>query len=111
MGTYVPECRREVRELLQDCALAGVSEETWFGAGTCNDGRNTCQKIEEVLSITLRETFDKWNKNYKFFMEGSKAAELIHKEKGSCKGERQGKQNPELIRPGYYINITFHICS
>ena len=112
LATNVPECgNRAARQLLQDCALAGVENGRWIGAGECSDGVNTCQKIKDVFSLFLRETFDAWEKNYVLFIENSAAVEQIRFARGDCSGEREGSSRPEIVRPVFSVLVTLHLCS
>ena len=112
LGTSIPECgNRELRQVLQDCALAGVENGRWIGAGECDDGKNSCEKVQEFLSLMLRDTFVAWGKNYDLFMKNSQAVELIHLAEGSCVGEREGASRPEVVRSNFYVLVTLHLCS
>ncbi len=102
------ECgKRTVRELLQDCAIANKE---WVGATLCEDGRNTCETTQSMISTMLKETLGKWGKNYRFFITGTEAAEKIKAESGPCTGEREGSTRPEKVRPGLDITLTLQIC-
>ncbi len=100
--------KRSVRELLQNCALANKE---WVGAALCDDGAtNTCQLAKDMTSTMLHETLGTWGKNYRFFINGTEAAEQITASSGPCTGEREGSSRPEKIRPGLDIILTLHIC-
>ncbi|MBS3148882.1 hypothetical protein J4219_08445 [Candidatus Woesearchaeota archaeon] len=110
MGTTSQGCgKRAVRELLQDCAVAGVDNGRWIGASACEDG-NTCELAQDMIQTMLNQTLGDWNKNYRFFVNGTRAVELIKVESGPCSGEREGSTRPEKVRPGLDIVLTLHIC-
>ncbi len=109
VGTTSVGCgQRTVRELLQNCAL---SNEDWIGAAQCNDRpENTCELARDMMEEMLGVTLKKWGKNYKFFINGTDAAERIIIESGPCTGEREGFSRPEVVTPGLDIVLTLHIC-
>lgn len=109
MGTTSEGCGgRSVRDLLQNCALAG---ETWSGAAICDDGvTSTCQKLEDMTRTMLGQTLGTWGKDYQFFMKGTDAVEKIKINQGSCEGEREGSTRPEKIRAELDVTLTLHIC-
>ncbi len=99
--------RRSVRELLQDCAVAA---EDWSNAFVCDNGSNTCQLSQDMISGMLNQTLKVWGKNYRFFITGTDAVDKIHIESGDCSGEREGASRPEKVRPGLDIVVTLHLC-
>ena len=112
LGVTVPDCgNRAARQLLQDCALAGVENDRWIGAGECDDGVNTCQKLRSVLSTLLQETFGKWGRDYVLFMNNSAAVEEIRLSKGSCLGEHEGSSRIEKVRSDFDVRVTLYLCS
>lgn len=111
LGTTSQSCnKRSVRELVQDCALASVENGEWIGASMCEDKNTTCQKANETIATLLDLTFGKWGRDYRLFFNGSDAAGLLHAERGACKGNREGSTRPEIVRPGFSINVTLHLC-
>lgn len=102
---------RTVRQLLQDCAMAGFEDGRWIGAGMCSDGVNTCEKLSSILDMFLKQTFGKWNANYILFMNNTKSVEQIVLKQGDCSGEREGSTRPEVVRSDFYVTVTLHICS
>ncbi|MBI4146504.1 hypothetical protein HY489_04155 [Candidatus Woesearchaeota archaeon] len=111
LGTTVENCnRRTMRELVQDCALASVGSGEWLGDSLCEDGVSTCKKLNSTTALLLDATLGEWGKRYNFFMAGSDAIELVQIRNGDCKGEREGSTRPEIVRPGFSINVTLHIC-
>jgi len=109
MSTTSYNCgKRNVRELLQNCALAS---EDWSGAAVCEDGTtNTCELTDEMMKKMLDQTLKKWGKSYKFFINGTGAVEKIHAESGPCTGEREASTRPEKIRTGLDISLTLQLC-
>jgi len=109
MGTTARDCHGlTVRGLIQDCALADVN---WNSASVCADGKSTCERANATISFLLEKTFGEvLKKDYRFFMSGSGAAERISLERGGCPNERESAVRPELVRPGFYINVTLYLC-
>lgn len=108
MGMTSVNCgKSSVRELLQNCAVA---TKDGAGARRCEDGRNTCEKADDMITQMLQQTLGKWGKNYRFYMNGTEAVEEIHIEHGPCEGEREGSTRPEKIRSGMDITLTLYIC-
>ncbi len=100
--------KRDVRELLQNCALATAE---WTGAAVCDNGAtNTCELADQMIKQMLDATLKKWGKSYKFFMTGTDAVERIKAESGTCTGERESSTRPEKVRPGLDISLTLQIC-
>jgi len=108
---------RTMRELLQDCA---VTDENWIGAYTCPPPtlENTCQRFISIAKEMLENTFEEWNKDYVFYINGTRAVEnpeFFINSPGlglgeQCPGEREGKTRTEKIRPGLDVYVTLHIC-
>ena len=112
LGTTVQYCSKmSMRELLQDCGVAAVQDGKWLGASSCEDGNSTCKKLNETIEDMLDLSLGKWGKNYRLFINGSDALELVHSEKGACFGELEASTRPEIVRPGFSVNVTLHICS
>lgn len=108
MSTTAVDCgKRSVRELLQDCAVSG---EEWTGAARCANGRNTCEQLEFMTRHMLQETLGTWGQHYRFFINGTAAAEKITIQSGTCTGEREGSTRPEKVRGGLDVMVTLHIC-
>jgi len=108
MGTTSTSCnKRSVRELLQNCATAS---QEWVGAALCEDGHNTCELADIMVTSMLQETLGKWGKNYRFNITGTDAVEEIKIEHGPCTGEKEGSSRPEKVRAGLDIVLTLHIC-
>lgn len=111
LSVTLPECNdRAVRQLLQDCAMAGFQDGRFIGAGTCSDGVDTCEKLRSSLDGFLRQTFGVWGSNYVLFMNNSVSVEQIKINRGSCPGEREGSSRPEVVRPGFNVIVTLHLC-
>lgn len=109
MSTTSQACgKRTVRQLLQDCAVAG---EDWTGAPSCEDHMNTCDKLFSMVDQMLTQTIGLWGKDYEFFIEGTSAVEQLKLSAGDCSGEREGSSRPEKIRAGLDVTVTLHICS
>lgn len=108
MSTTAQECaKRSVRELLQDCA---ITNKEWIGASLCDDGQNTCEMAQYMITTMLNQTLGEWGKNYQFYMNGTEAVEQITIKTTPCKGEREGSTRPEKIRSGLDITLTLHLC-
>ncbi len=108
----LPECNgRSMRQLLQDCAMAGFQNGQFVGAGVCSDGVNTCEKLRSSLDVFLQRTFGRWGADYVLFMNNSASVEQIVLRKGSCLGEREGSSRPEIVRSDFHVIVTLHLCS
>jgi hypothetical protein len=108
MGTTSVGCgKRSARELLQDCA---ISTKEWVGAAACEGGTNTCQLLQNMINTMLSQTLGTWGKNYRFYINGTEAAEQITALEGPCEGEREGSTRQEKIRSGLDVTLTLHIC-
>ncbi|RMD58328.1 hypothetical protein D6825_01215 [Candidatus Woesearchaeota archaeon] len=111
LGTTVPGCNgRSLRELLQDCALAGVQGDRIVGASVCDDGRDSCSKVSFVSKQILEETFGKWGRTYEFFVSGTESVSLINASNGACRGAREGFVRPEKVRGSVDVNVTIYLC-
>ena len=110
MSVTVSECDgRSVRNLLQDCAMADFQDGRFIGAGVCNDGVNTCDKLRSTLDFFLQSTFGRWGANYFLFMNNTASVEQI-KLGSVCSGELEGSSRPEIIRSGFHVTVTLHLC-
>lgn len=101
---------RNIRELLQDCALTS-------GATTCtSEGgfpMNSCDYVEAQIRYILDNSIDMWNKDYYFTIEGSSDVERIMigtLDDEPCPGEREAKSHPVPVRPGFEIKLWLEIC-
>jgi hypothetical protein len=90
---------RDVKELLQDCALSGVLE--------CPGGVNSCFYSEQEIRKMLDASLGSWKKSYFFSITGMPDEISIG---SKCPGEKEFRQNPVVIRPGYDIMVTLEIC-
>jgi len=99
LGTTTGCFNRNVKELLQDCALSGSLQ--------CPGGLNSClyarQEIEKMLDLSLGE----WKKDYFFGVSGMAGAFSIG---SACPGEKEYEEHPVVVRPGYDILLSLEIC-
>jgi hypothetical protein len=102
--------KRDVQNLLQDCATSSYENGEWIGADQCSTG-NTCEVAKETIEIMLDKTLKEWNKDYVFFINGTRAIEPIKIQSGECGAEREGKTRQVLVRTGLDIFVTLHICN
>ncbi|MBD3361302.1 hypothetical protein GF358_00765 [Candidatus Woesearchaeota archaeon] len=90
---------RNIKELLQDCALGG--------ALSCPGGLNSCffarQEIEKMLDASLGF----WKKDYFFEVTGMADSFGIGFE---CSGEKEYEEVPVVVRPGFDILLSLEIC-
>lgn len=111
LSTTAPDCnRRSMRELLQDCAQVPVFDGRWTGASLCEDQMTTCERLNESMVQMLERSLGTWGRNYRLFMVGSDAVELVNLSRGRCEGEREGSTRPEVIRPKFTVNVTLWLC-
>lgn len=90
---------RDIKELLQDCALSGVLQ--------CPGEVNACMYAEQEIQKMLDSSLGEWKKSYLFTVTGMPDALNIGT---SCSGEKEYKQHPVVVRPGYDILVTLEIC-
>lgn len=90
---------RNIKELLQDCALSGVLQ--------CPGDVNACLYSKQELQKMLDSSLGIWKKFYLFTVKGMPDELSI----GSvCSGAKEYKQHPVVVRPGYDIMVTLEIC-
>ena len=94
---------RNMRELLQDCALTG-------GSTNCF-GRSSCDYVSEQIGILLNATLARWNKDYYFSISGAPDVEKISFGKDCEYCEREAKIHPVPVRPGFEIQLRLEIYS
>ena len=92
---------RNMRELLQDCALTG-------GATNCF-GMSSCDYAADQLDVMLNTTLGKWNKEYYFSITGAPDVERISFGEECTTCEREAKIHPVPVRPGFEISLRLEI--
>ncbi|MBD3304655.1 hypothetical protein GF343_05955 [Candidatus Woesearchaeota archaeon] len=92
---------RNMRELLQDCALTG-------GSITCF-GMSSCDYADDQLKIMLENTLGRWNKDYYFSIKGAPDVEKIKFGEECTYCEREAKIHPVPVRPGFEISLKLEI--
>lgn len=96
------ECyNRNMKELLQDCALTG-------GSTNCF-GQNSCDYVSEQIGFLLENTIVLWNKDYYFAVSGAPDVERIFFGKECADCERETKIHPVVVRPGFEISLRLDI--
>ncbi|MBW2973335.1 hypothetical protein KY346_03000 [Candidatus Woesearchaeota archaeon] len=95
---------RNIRELLQDCALTG-------GTTRCPGQRNSCDYAADQIRIMLDKTLSTWNKDYYFSIKGAPGVEAISFGNSCPECEREAKIHPVPVRPGFEIQLTLEIYS
>ncbi len=90
---------RSIKELLQDCALSGVLQ--------CHGDTNACLYSEQEIKKMLDSSLGEWKKSYLFTVKGMPDELSIGK---ICSGEKEYKQHPVVVRPGYDILVSLEIC-
>lgn len=91
---------RNIKELLQDCALSGVLQ--------CPGDVNACLYSKQELQQMLDSSLEVWKKSYLFTVKGMPDELSIG---SACSGEKEYKQHPVVVRPGYDILVTLEICT
>lgn len=92
---------RNMRELLQDCALTG-------GATNCF-GVSSCDYAALQLDTMLKDTLGRWNKDYYFSIKGAPDVEKITFGEECTYCEREAKIHPVPVRPGFEIYLKLEI--
>ena len=92
---------RNVRELLQDCALTG-------GSTTCF-GMDSCDYAAVQIDFMLEKTLKRWNKDYYFSITGAPDVERISFGSECRDCEREAKIHPVVVRPGFEISLRLEI--
>ncbi|MBW2968929.1 hypothetical protein KY304_00450 [Candidatus Woesearchaeota archaeon] len=90
---------RTVKELLQDCALSG--------ALSCPGDINSCLYVKQEIEKMLDASLDVWKKECFFSVNGMASDFSIGSE---CLGEKEYKQYPVVVRPGFDIIVSLEIC-
>jgi hypothetical protein len=90
---------RNIKELLQDCALAGTLR--------CPGNVNSCFYARQEIQKMLDGSLGAWKKKYFFSVDGMADDFSIGVE---CPGEKEYKQHPVVVRPGYDILLSLEIC-
>lgn len=95
LNTDVPDYgNKPLRKLLEECTLVGG---------------DSCSISQDIIDEMLEETLLKWNKDYYFTISGSPDVEQISSG-SSCKGEREAKEHPVPVKPGFDITLRLAIC-
>lgn len=92
---------RNVRELLQDCALTG-------GSVNCM-GQSSCDYVNDQIRLMLDNTLQAWNKNYYFSIQGADSVSKISFGEQCASCEKEGKIHPIPVRPGFEITLRLEI--
>lgn len=90
---------RSIKELLQDCALSGVLQ--------CPGDINACLYSKQEIQKMLDSSLGAWKKSYLFSVAGMPDELSIGQ---GCSGEKEYKQHPVVVRPGYDIMVSLEIC-
>jgi len=99
LGTSTDCYGRSIKELLQDCALSGILQ--------CPGGVNSCFYSQQEIGKMLDASLGAWKKSYLFSVGGMPDDFSIGSQ---CSGEKEYKQYPVVVRPGYDIMVTLEIC-
>lgn len=94
---------RKMGELIQDCALVRTIN--------C-DGKTTCEYAKTTIGQLLQNTLKKWNKQYRFVIDGAENLNQIKFESSpsACKGQKQAVVAPFTITAGFDVTIKLDIC-
>jgi hypothetical protein len=104
MLSTTTECYdRNIRELLQDCALTG-------GSTNCL-GQSSCDYARDQIQLMLDNTVGVWNKDYYFSIQGADSVAKIDFGEQCTTCEREGKVHPVPVRPGFEITLRLEIYS
>jgi hypothetical protein len=106
LGTTTDCNKRTVGDLLRDCALTQ-------GASKC-EAQTSCEYANDVIGRLFNATLNTWNRDYYFHMTGAPSVEKMTfagKNKGPCKGAKEGKSQPFSVTPSFEISIALEICS
>lgn len=95
--------QRNIKELLQDCALTG-------GIIECPDGRS-CEYAKKQIKLILDDTLAVWRKDYRFNVSGSPEITPISFARGKCAGDKEVKEHPVPVKPGFNIVLKLEICA
>jgi len=93
--------KRNMKELLQDCALTG-------GSTNCF-GLSSCDYVSDQIEILLNNTLAKWKKDYYFTISGAPDVEKISFGNECLDCEREAKIQPVVVRPGFEIELRLDI--
>lgn len=91
---------RNVKELLQDCALGGMLQ--------CPGGLNSCLYARQEIQKMLDGSLGFLNKEYFFSVSGLADSFSIG---SACPGEKEYEEHPVVVRPGFDILLSLEICS
>lgn len=94
--------QRTIKELLQDCARTG---------GITNCGTtNSCTFASETINTLLDTTFNQRNKAYQFSITGAPEVQKIQLSNGKCTKDKEAKQHPLPVTPGFDIILKLELC-
>lgn len=96
--------KRSVRDLLQDCAVSGSN------ALVCENGMDSCEFAEEIISHALSSTLSRWGKDYEFLIDGPGRVDAIDIVSAPCTGEVEAASRPEKVRGLIDMTVTLRIC-
>lgn len=103
LSTNTPCLQRNIKELLQDCALTG-------GIIECSGGRS-CEYAGQQIKQILDNTLAIWRKDYKFSISGAPEVAKITFAKGKCAGDKEAKEHPVPVKSGFNIVLKLEICA
>lgn len=90
---------RNIKELLQDCAIGGVL--------SCPGDINSCLYAKQEIKKMLDSSFGLWKRDYFFSVKGMADSFNIGSE---CSGEKEYEEHPVVVRPGFDILVSLEIC-
>jgi len=95
---------RQISELIQDCALARMMD--------CGNSQDSCLNAKTTIQYLLENTIKKWNKQYRFIIDGAENTNSLHFESSTtaCKGEKASATRPFTITAGFDVTIKLDIC-
>jgi len=102
LSTNTPCLQRNIKELLQDCALTG---------GIIECPERSCEYAGQQIKQILENTLEVWRKDYKFSITGAPEVSKITFAKGKCTGDKEAKEHPVPIKPGFNIVLRLEICA
>jgi|SRR3989338_6568853 len=96
--------KRTIGELIQDCALARMMD--------CGNSQDSCLNAKTTIQYLLENTIKKWNKQYRFIIDGAENTNSLHFESSTtaCKGEKASATRPFTITAGFDVTIKLDIC-
>ncbi len=99
LGTSTKCFDRNIKELLQNCALGGSLN--------CPGNINSCLYSRQEIEKMLDSSLGLWKKSYFFNIDGLAGGFSIG---DACKGEKEYEEHPVVVRPGFDILLSLEIC-